>query len=363
MWIAVGVLVLATLAVLGMSFLGYVVGENSTPIMWPAITVLAGISLAVICAIMLLADRWDPQPKGLLAVAVLWGASIAVFLSMLCHELVEIVVYALTGNEAAARFATLVGSAPIAEETTKALTLVLLLFLARRYFNGPLDGAIYGMLSGGGFAFSENILYYGRSFDENGLTDLGMTVFIRGVVGIFGHGIYTGLTGIVMGFVVRKWGTIPGLLSFIVAVIPGMFLHALWNFSTTLPLGKPGFIGLLAGEVLLSFVFLCLLGFLVWDEARLTRVRLGDYANLGWLTHEEVTMLATWKGRREGKRWAASMNAKPVMKRFIREAADLASIRQRLLADGQDPKAVTAEAALLQRLTANRQALLQYSGG
>ena len=100
---------------------------------------------------------------------------------------------------------------------------------------------------------------------------------------------------------------------------------------------------------------------LIWDESRLTRVRLGDYANQGWLTHEEVDMLATWKGRREGKRWAAQIGAKPVMKRFIRESADLASIRQRLLADGANPKVVQIERNLLQRLTSNRQELLSHA--
>ena len=46
------------------------------------------------------------------------------------------------------------------------------------------------------------------------------------------------------------------------------------------------------------------------------------------------------------------------MKRFIRESADLASIRQRLLADGANPKVVATERNLLNRLTANRSQLL-----
>ena len=69
-------------------------------------------------------------------------------------------------------------------------------------------------------------------------------------------------------------------------------------------------------------------------------------------------MLATWKGRREGKRWASQIGARPVMKRFIRESADLASIRQRLLADGANPRVVEIERNLLGRLTANRRELL-----
>ncbi len=50
------------------------------------------------------------------------------------------------------------------------------------------------------------------------------------------------------------------------------------------------------------------------------------------------------------------------MKRFIRESADLASVRQRLLADGANPKVVAQEAALLERLTENRRTLLRTNG-
>ena len=49
------------------------------------------------------------------------------------------------------------------------------------------------------------------------------------------------------------------------------------------------------------------------------------------------------------------------MRRFIRESADLASNRQRLLADGANPKAVAEERRLLDRLTANRQELLAFA--
>lgn len=72
-------------------------------------------------------------------------------------------------------------------------------------------------------------------------------------------------------------------------------------------------------------------------------------------------MLATWKGRREGRRWARSIGAPKVMRTFIRESAELASNRQRLLADGASPKAVAEERRLLDRLTSNRQELLAHA--
>lgn len=362
-WVLAALLGMALLVVLTYFFFDYAITSSSSPLWWLGYVVLAGCSLVTIAGVIFLADRWDPQPFPLLLSAVLWGAAIAVAISYVVNSVVGMLAYAVSGEEAVASFVGAVLSAPLTEETTKGLGLVVLFLIARRYFNGPLDGLLYGALIGGGFAFTENILYYGRALDAGGVTSLAVIGVIRGVVGIFGHAIYTSLTGIIMGLVARKWGTLPGALVFVVATWPGIALHALWNGSSFLFPGLGGLIVMLIVEMGLSALWLGLIGLLVWDEARLTRVRLGDYANRGWLTHEEVTMLATWKGRREGKRWARQIGALPTMKRFIRESADLASVRQRLMADGANPKALRHEQHLLSRLTANRQALLAATGG
>src|SRR5699024_6193878 len=152
--------------------------------------------------------------------------------------------------------------------------------------------------------------------------------------------------------------TAMGFLVFLPALIPGMLVHAAWNFFAGLGGGVLVLVLMYGAKAIISLLWLITIGLLIWDESRLTRIRLGDYANRGWLTHEEVDMLATWKGRREGRRWAAQIGARPVMKRFIRESADLASIRQRLLADGANPRVVEIERNLLGRLTANRRELL-----
>ncbi|GAP80321.1 membrane protein [Brachybacterium sp. SW0106-09] len=360
-WISLIVLGFALLLVLGYFFLEFVLTASSSPAWWPVTAFLAGISLVVIGLVMFLADRWDPQPFPLLLIAVFWGAAIAAFGSYWINSLNSLLVYMVTGSEAAVAFAGPVISAPLVEETTKGAGLLVLMLLARRYFNGPLDGLIYGSLIGGGFAFTENIIYYTRILEEAGGYGVLFPFLLRGLGNIFGHAIYTACTGVIVGFVARKWGTIMGFLVFIPALIPGMLLHAAWNFTAGLGGGLGMTVLMYGAKFLLSCCFLVFIVVLIWDESRLTRVRLGDYANQGWLTHEEVDMLATWKGRREGKRWAAQIGAKPVMKRFIRESADLASIRQRLLADGANPKVVQIERNLLQRLTSNRQELLSHA--
>lgn len=360
-WIAAAVMGLGLIAVLGYFFIDAILRSSDNVIWWPVAAFFALMSLLVIIAVVVLADRWDPQPIGLVIVAVCWGGAVAAFSSYLLNTGFSLIVYAVTGSPEATNLIGPVIGAPFFEESTKGLGLLALLFLARRYFNGPLDGAIYGMLIGGGFAFTENILYYNHAVEDAGVGGLLVLGFIRGVLGIFGHAIYTGLTGIVIGFVVRKWGTFPAALSFLIAPVAGMLLHGTWNLGASVGTSLIFALILFLLQGVVDVIFLAILGALMWDEARLTRVRLGDYANHGWLTHEEVNMLATWRGRREGKHWADSFGQKKLMKQFIREAADLASVRQRLLADGQAPKAVALERALLDRLTANRRALLQYT--
>ena len=145
------------------------------------------------------------------------------------------------------------------------------------------------------------------------------------------------------------------------ALIPGMLVHAAWNFFAGLGGGLWVLLLMYGAKALLSLLWMIAIVVLIWDESRLTRVRLGDYANQGWLTHEEVDMLATWKGRREGNRWAGQIGARRLIMRVRRVSADLASIRQRLLADGANPKGVEIERNQLGRLTTHRQELLSFA--
>ncbi|MDO5663614.1 MAG: PrsW family intramembrane metalloprotease, partial [Brachybacterium sp.] len=363
-WAVAGLLIIGLLLMLLLLFAMTMQLDAASLAVFPVIVVLAGMSLLVIAAVMALADRWDPQPLPLMLIAVLWGAVVAAFTSLVVNTMAGVFAYVLTGSQATADAVGAVLSAPLAEEITKGFGLVLLLLLARRHFTGPLDGLIYGALIGGGFAFTENILYYGGAFATEGAFGTGFMVFMRGVLGIFGHPIYTSLTGVVIGLVARHWGTWPGALSYLIAVWPGIILHALWN--GTLVFSPPDLAGLMmialyGGQFILTVLWLALLIVLMFDESRRTRRLLGDYAQYGWLTHEEVQMLATWRGRREGRRWARAIGASPVMRRFIREASDLASLRQQVLAEGMNPRRYGKERDLLGRLSSRRQALLTAS--
>src|SRR5699024_9537357 len=140
-WLAVVMLGIAMIVVLGYFFLEFVLTASSSPVWWPVTALLAFMSLVVIAGVMVLADRCAPRPLRLLIIAGLWGAAIAACSSYCTNSLNVRGAGTLAGDDELARgFVGPVLSARLMEEVTKGLRLSLLMLLARRYFNGPLDG-------------------------------------------------------------------------------------------------------------------------------------------------------------------------------------------------------------------------------
>jgi len=313
--------------------------------------VLAVIPFVVIWFVVRYIDRWEPEPRRLLIFAVAWGAvaSVAIALG------VDLVVSYVTGGLTDAVSAVV--QAPVVEEIAKGLGILLLFVFARRFFDGPVDGIVYGALIGAGFALTENVQYFAISYLEGGAGEVATTFFLRAVLSPFAHVMFTSLTGFALGLAARRslgagaamGYAIPGLIAAIV-------LHALWNGSATFfnffevyaTLQVPLFMAFIVGILLLRR-----------EESRLTRARLGEYAAAGWFTPQEVDMLATAPGRRSALAWARTLpgNRAEVMRGFIVDATALAAARQRALS-GRDPHAVATERQLLERTTAARAALL-----
>src|SRR5258707_15327812 len=89
-------------------------------------------------------------------------------------------------------------SAPIFEEGSKGLGVVIVLVFFRRYFDDILDGLVFAGIIALGFATVENVLYYGRAIGdaETGMAGgtLGLTFVFRGVLFPFAHVTFTSMT-------------------------------------------------------------------------------------------------------------------------------------------------------------------------
>ncbi|WP_445154279.1 PrsW family intramembrane metalloprotease [Arthrobacter sp. Hor0625] len=275
-------------------------------------------------------DRWEPEPKRLLFFAFGWGALVSIAVTMLIQPFFTFAAGPASGLDYRT-FAVTV-QAPVVEEFAKSLGLLLLLLFARKQFDGPVDGIVFAFTVAGGFAFTENILYFGRAIAESSApgADLAVIFFLRGVMSPFAHAIFTGTTGLILGLAARRWHSGLALLAFPVGLVPAMLLHSGWN-----SMGRDFLAQYIVVQVPIFLLAVLVVVLLRVAERRLTRQRLLEYAAAGWLTPQEVAMMSTPAGRRSALRWAGTVGRRPQMKALLHAATRLAFTRQRILS-GRD---------------------------
>jgi len=187
-------------------------------------TVAALIPLIVVLLAVRWVDRWEPEPRAALWFAFLWGAGAAVVIALLFDLSVQIVTYASGLTEPEVVQAVI--QAPLVEEGAKGFGVLLILWAGRRYFDGPVDGLVYAATVAAGFAFSENILYFGSSLAEGGESFVG-TFVVRGIFSPFAHIMFTSCTGIALGIASRVTGPVGAFGFYLLGLIPAAGLHAL----------------------------------------------------------------------------------------------------------------------------------------
>lgn len=309
---------------------------------------LAFVPLLIVLWMIRLIDKWEPEPRSMLALALAWGAIGSTGLALLFGYAIELAIP--SGSDSVA-FMTGI-QAPIVEEITKAMGLVLIMLFGRRAFDGPVDGIVYGMLIGAGFAFTENILYFARELLVGNQVSVGVVFFMRGVLSPFAHAMYTGLAGLLLGIAVRdgrKPARMFGMLALGVAI--GIVLHAIWNNAALLITDIPQWLLFyVVFEVPLFIVCIVVVAKFRKAERELTAHRLREFGRAGWFTPSEVKMVSDPATRAGAIRWSRTLPPKrgQALRQFIKDATTLAMTRQRLLS-GRDPEARAEQQLLLQR--------------
>ncbi len=327
----------------------------------PGLLVVGGIMAFIPLLIVLLGlrwiDRWEPEPRSALIFAFLWGAGVSVVLALFVDAEIQSMIAASGGDPAAFEFVGAAVQAPIVEEFGKGLGLLLLFWFGRRHFDGPVDGIVYAAAVAAGFAFTENIQYFGIALAEsNGsIAGVGEIFVIRGLMSPFAHVMFTAFTGIALGIAARRTNGVVGVFFFILGLIPAILLHAFWNGALFFVYDFYGYYALVQVPIFLSIVALVVV--LRRAEAALTRQRLAEYAAAGWFAPEEVTALATPAGRRTAMSWARPRGLGRAMKRYIRDATRLAFARHRIVTGRAHIGAQADEAALLTSILESRRAL------
>ena len=314
--------------------------------------VAAGIVQTVVYLLFIrLIDLYEREPLRYVVPVFLWGFAVATTISGVFNTYLKITLTSVTSVRVA-DFFTAVVAAPVVEECSKGLALLLIFFIAylaargRRVveFAGVMDGIVYGSAVGFGFALAEDILY-GMQF--------GVEAFVvRRIFGGFAHAAFTSLTGIGIGlipFVHRKaLKPIPPLLGLLGAIL----LHATFNFTATL-------LGPLAYVMLFFVVTLYFLIIVAWlaFERRTIRGELSDEVGKT-ITPEEYTILPTFF-RRTGYYLKLVFSGRPLAwsgaRRLHATAVDLA-FAKRLARRSPTP-------AREERVRALRQKLLSLRSG
>ena len=159
--IILGIFFAMIAALLGLIVL-LLIGAETGPVQLLIGLICACLPVPLYVMLLLWIDRYESEPLWMLATAFFWGAAIAVFFAFILNTANEVIVASATNNSRIGENFGAVISAPIVEESAKALILFVLFFWKRDEFDGIIDGIIYAGMVGLGFAMTENIAYYHR---------------------------------------------------------------------------------------------------------------------------------------------------------------------------------------------------------
>lgn len=143
-----------------------------------------------ICLFIYLIDKYDPEPTSLLIKSFLLG--------MVCVALPLVVQGLAVSSGLRENNGTILGTATfaygvvgISEELAKFLVLLLFAY-PKKAFNEPLDGIVYAVMIGMGFATLENIAYVAKYGVGTGIARMFLSVPAHGAFAVL-MGYYAGL--------------------------------------------------------------------------------------------------------------------------------------------------------------------------
>ncbi len=305
-------------------------------------------------------DRFRPQRFWVWLMTFGWGACVATFISAQVNTWAAGHLSVAGDGDPATAARAAIYVAPFVEEAAKATVLFWLVILMRYQWVSRISGIVLAGLSGAAFAFTENILYYGRvyryaarTFGEVSPQDALQQLFLlRGVMTFFGHPLFTAMTGIGLAIAVRAKSKVVRVVAPLAGFCLAAFLHMSFNTTASLVQGPT-----------LLFVYLVVavplvLGVAVFAvrqllrEGRLVNQRLTDYVRLGWLRDGDPAAFARLRTRTRALWHAAflGLHAFLATLRLQRAVTELAYLRDAITRGIVDDAGLLRERVLLSRI-------------
>lgn len=315
--------------------------------------VLAALPVGPLVGCYLWLDRYEPEPRRLLAAGLLWGAFGATTLSLLLQAPWGDLDLEVSG----------VVAAPLSEETAKGLFLVMLLWWRRHELDGVLDGIVYAGMVGIGFAFVENVLYLTAATSETGEFGLGpgealgVTFVLRCLVSPFAHPLFTSFLGVAVGLAVGNRSRPARWLLVLGGWILAVLLHAGWNAAAFL---ADGGLFLVVYVVVMAPLFVLALGLALWvrgAERRVLEAALVDAASRGLVPRTDIVWIVDLKARRLARSHARTYGgpvAVRTMEEYQQAAVELGFLHHRYLRGTPPPDFAARGASFVARLNAVR---------
>ncbi len=292
---------------------------------YPAATVLAAVLqlplLVVGWWLLRLARPLIAPARTWSAAAVIWGATAATGYALSANQ-------GLTGLWAKGAGVAFAGNwsaaltAPVNEELLKVAGVVLIALAAPRAIRGPLDGMIYGALTGLGFQVMENFTYALNNIPLTGGTNSAEAVVIstvvRGLTSLGSHWGMTAVAGAGVGYLAAR-GLRGGAPRAAACLAAAMAMHLLFDAPA------PGAAILL--KIAINFVVV-LVFYLKLQRGYRARARaaLARHVAAGAVPGVEAPALLTRSSRRRRQRLVPPG---PVRAEVVsRQLADLAGIER-----------------------------------
>lgn len=316
---------------------------------------LAAVPVGPVVACYLWLDRYEPEPRSLLAAGLLWGCFVATAAALLLQGLGGVVA-GFTDRQ------TLELVAPITEEASKGLFLLLLLWWRRGELDGVLDGIVYAGMVGVGFAFTENILYLAAAYDgteglgPGGTASVTAAFVVRCVVSPFAHPLFTTFTGIGVGIAVNARHGRTRFVWPLVGYGCAVLAHAVWNTATAA--GPRHF--LVTYLVLMAPALVAMVGLAVWwrgSERRLLESALSDAAARGMVPATDIGWVVDLGARRRSRAYARRLggrDAERTMRAYQQATIELGYLHYRYLRGTPPPDYAARGQKFLQRIDALR---------
>ncbi|MBO0810742.1 MAG: PrsW family intramembrane metalloprotease [Microlunatus sp.] len=265
----------------------------------------AAFTAVPLALVFLWVDRFRPQRLAVWFMAFGWGACVATFVAAQVNTWAAGHLSIVGNGDPATGARAAIYVAPFVEEACKATVLFWMAILMRYRWVSRLTGITLAGLSAAGFAFVENILYYGRVYRYVANTfgagspeaALQQLFVLRGVLTFFGHPLFTSMTGIGLAIALRSKSKVVRIVAPLAGYCAAAFLHMTFNTISSFVSGT---------QLLMMYIFIALpaliamITFIVrqeFREGRLIRDRLTDYARVGWLPETDVVPMSRLRTR------------------------------------------------------------------